>query len=88
MWKEGNVDMPLGGFTTIIDEFDKGWRCWDCGKRYPRGVAHGHFRDPKKVSPEDKQIEERRFLIDKRNAELKRFWKKDQYAQVKARIRL
>ena len=74
--------------TKYQDKYDD-WQCYECKLWFRNSVAHGHtskfYADKDKENFPDKQT---MFLFDKRNQQIQRAWKKDQYAKVKAQIRL
>lgn len=71
------------------DRREDHWLCDDCKHWFNNSVAHGHtskyFKDKEKEKFPNKEM---MFLIDRRNQEVQRAWRKDQYAKVKGQFRL
>ncbi len=74
--------------TNDYNVTEKKKYCSQCGRQMIVGAStQGDYRYcyPKPMSGKEIRL---RFLIDRRNAEIKRAWKRDQYAKVRGQFRI
>jgi len=64
------------------------WKCDECHQWFNNAYAHGHFRKPKLENELTPQQRNKLWLFEKRNEQVIRAWKRDQYGKVKAQIRI
>jgi len=69
---------------------DDEWQCYGCHKWFPMTTAHGCSYKKIELEEQKESLKEKqlRFLIDRRNEQIKRYWKKEQYAKVKGQFRV